>query len=125
MQKNSMLLRNQLVGSKSNQQPKMVQYATLTGAASSLLQLAQVGTTLKQELSAQTTASLATKSERKYSKSTQESAKEENDTTETIFISQDQTVEIPGQNVTYVLITTSENEQQLVPVSKITSEMMR
>ena len=120
-----MLLRNQLTGNKSNQQPKIVQYATLTGAASSLLQLAQVGTTLKQELSTQTTASSATTSDRKGSKITQESGKEDNDNTETIFISQDQTVEIPGQDVTYVLITTSENEQQLVPVSKITSEMMR
>ena len=51
--------------------------------------------------------------------------KEHNDNTETIFISQDQTVEIPGQNVTYVLITTADNEQQLVPVSKLTPDSTR
>ena len=99
----------------------MIQYATLTGA-SSLLQLAQVGTSLNKTVSA-TTSTSPIKPE--ITTSGNQSMREDNDNTETIFISQDQTVEIPGQNVTYVLITTADNEQQLVPVSKITPDTSR
>ena len=111
------------------QQPKLIQsFATLTGA-SSLLQLAQVGTSLKKDLSippANTSPSMLTKSPTNTVMSKPHSMKEEdNSSTETIFVSQDQTVEIPGQNVTYVLITTRENEQQLVPVSSISSDNVR
>ena len=63
--------------------------------------------------------------ESKVSDTENTAVKEHNDNTETIFISQDQTVEIPGQNVTYVLITTADNEQQLVPVSKLTPDSTR
>ena len=105
----------------NNQQSKLYQYATLTGA-SSLLQLAQVGTSLNKTASATATTSPR---ESKVSDIENTSVKENNDNTETIFISQDQTVEIPGQNVTYVLITTADNEQQLVPVSKITTDSNR
>ena len=105
----------------SNQQPKLIQYATLTGA-SSLLQLAQVGTSLNKTALAATSTSPA---KTEVTTSENQPLKEHNDNTETIFISQDQTVEIPGQNVTYVLITTADNEQQLVPVSKITPNSSR
>ena len=88
-----------------------------------MLQLAQVGTSLKKDLLVPSTiSSTMTKSTTKPVISRNPSVKEDNDSTETIFISQDQTVEIPGENLTYVLITTSENEQQLVPVSKIASD---
>ena len=107
---------------KSSQQPKLIQYATLTGA-SSLLQLAQVGTSLnKASLSSVASSSSIPKSVSNEENSKKQFIKEDDENTETIFISQDQTVEIPGQNVTYVLITTAENEQQLVPVSKITPD---
>ena len=110
---------------KSSQQPKLIQYATLTGA-SSLLQLAQVGTSLnKASLGAVTSSSSTLNSGSNEVASKKQFIKEDDENTETIFISQDQTVEIPGQNVTYVLITTAENEQQLVPVSKINPDTTR
>ena len=109
---------------KSDQQPKLIQYATLTGA-SSLLQLAQVGTNLNRDslVPIKTSVSLQKSGVKESEQQGKELVKDDNHDTETIFISQDQTVEIPGQNVTYVLITTAQNEQQLVPVSKITSDI--
>ena len=116
-----MTTQNNQLKSTNNQQPKLIQYATLTGA-SSLLQLAQVGTSLNKTISTTTTTSPV---KPEVTISGNQPVREDNDNTETIFISQDQTVEIPGQNVTYVLITTADNEQQLVPVSKITPDTPR
>ena len=91
-----------------------------------MLQLAQVGTSLnKASLGAVTPSSSIMKSGIDEVATKKQFIKEDDENTETIFISQDQTVEIPGQNVTYVLITTAENEQQLVPVSKITPDSAR
>ena len=91
-----------------------------------MLQLAQVGTSIKKTSTGiATSSSSAPKSESNEIVSKTQFDKQEDDNTETIFISQDQTVEIPEQNLTYVLITTAENEQQLVPVSKITPDMAR
>ena len=119
--KPSITAQNIQLKSTNNQQSKLYQYATLTGA-SSLLQLAQVGTSLNKTALATTTTSPR---KSKVSDTENPAVKEHNDNTETIFISQDQTVEIPGQNVTYVLITTADNEQQLVPVSKLTPDSTR
>ena len=123
--KNSLPSSNQ-INYKSNQPPKFIQYATLTGA-SSLLQLAQVGTNINKGPLGGTTAASSSIPTSGNSEVTlgKPYVKEDNEATETIFISQDQTVEIPGQNVTYVLITTDENEQQLVPVSKIAPDTAR
>ena len=72
----------------SNQQPKLIQYATLTGA-SSLLQLAQVGTSLNKTA---LTATSTSPGKTEVTTSENQPLKEHNDNTETIFISQDQTV---------------------------------
>ena len=105
---------------------KVVHYATLTGA-SSLLQLAQAQTTAKQTPTTSSVQNFSTSKVDDSNKQSSQSARvvEDDDNVETIFISQDQTVEIPGQNMTYVLITTANNEQQLVPVSKIITDPNR
>ena len=86
--------------------------------------MAQIGSSLTKVSLAPaptvTTSTSASDSKKEQEFPNQKPIIEDNENTETIFISQDQTVEIPGQNLTYVLITTAENEQQLVPVSKIT-----
>ena len=111
---------------KPNKHPKTIQYTTLRGDTSSrLLQLAQIGSSLNKVSLAPaptvTTSTSTSDSKKEQEFPNQKPIIEDNENTETIFISQDQTVEIPGQNLTYVLITTAENEQQLVPVSKITN----